>query len=113
MAIQALIGIPLLASFITSILSKLFEFFLKFFSKRVAIALVSITAMVSLTVGFFTAIKTIFTQIASVSPPFLNNAASLVVPDNFLACLTIMLSARLLRWGYEWNIKIIALRSQS
>jgi len=105
-----IIGVTFIATFISQMVTTLFTSWLQVATKRFFIIAAVLAAMATFVAGFFVAITSAINSIASVSPPLLNQAASLVVPDNFITLVTIQITARLLRFAYEWNVKVLQWR---
>lgn len=106
MPAPAILGIPLLASLIGSVIAGLMQFFAKYFSKKIAVILAAITAVVAVTGVFVVTIEGMFAAIEYAAPPELSNVF-LMVPSNFSACVGTIIGAKIIRWAYEWNVKII------
>lgn len=99
-----------LASFLGTIFTAIVSALMTHFSKRIAIILAVVAAIAALTTGFFLAIYSIASGLASVAPPFVLTAWSLIVPSNLTILISAMLTARVLRWVYDWNVKVIQYR---
>lgn len=107
MAIPVLAGLPWLAAVIAGIVSSVFSYAAKFISKRVAVVLVAIGLIAASTTAFIALVNSLVSSLSVVVPPFLSLAVSLVVPDNTAACVSVLISARIARWVYEWNVRVI------
>lgn len=105
MAAPALLGIPWLAAVIGSVISGLVSFFGKWFSKRVALTLAAVTAVVAVTAGFIGVIEGLIAAIQYAAPD--TAGWFLFIPGNFSACLSAIITGKIARWAYEWNVKII------
>lgn len=104
------IGVTFIATFLSQMVTTLFTSWLQVATKRFFIIAAVLAAMASFVAAFFVAISATINSIAMVSPPALNQAASLVVPDNFVTLVTIQITARLIRFAYEWNVKVLQWR---
>lgn len=93
---------PLLAAFFGSIFGKILDFFMKYFTRRVAMLPAVVVAITGLTATLFAAFTALLAGIDAVVPPQLS-AMSGIIPPNFTACLSAVSSARLLKWVYDWN----------
>ncbi|GHD52508.1 hypothetical protein SAMN05216429_106128 [Marinobacter persicus] len=102
---MALLGIPWLAGILGTALTGLIAFFGKFLTKKLAIVAAVITAAVSLTGAFLVTIEGIMAGIYYAMPTTGNWFAFL--PGNFSACVSAIVTAEIVRWVYDWNIKII------
>lgn len=106
-AIASLTRIPALVMFISVIMGNLISWFAKFFTKKVAMQLTIITAIVAATTVFFTAIKGAVGLIAIYTPPEVDQAVSMFIPDNASVCVSVYISCRLIRWAYTWQVRFI------
>lgn len=107
MAFPVIVGIPWLAGIIGGLFASLFGYFAKFLTKRLAVAAALISLIVAATTAFIALMKSLMASISAASPDFLGLAIQLVVPENAYACVSVMATARIARWAYEWNVKII------
>ena len=98
---------PLLASWLGSLLASLVSFFAVFLTKRIAIVVAVITAAAVLTGAFVAALQGLMIGIASATPTWLALGWGWLGPDNIDECAAAIISAHILRWVYYWNIKII------
>jgi len=105
-----ILGVTFLATFLSQIFTTLFTSWLQVVSKKFIIIAAVLAGMATIVAAFYVAIRATIDSIAMVSPPFLNQAASLVVPDNFVTLVTIQISVRLIRFAYEWNVKVLQWR---
>lgn len=103
-------GIPWLAGLIGGLFTAAVTFFTTYLSKRLAVTLVGVAAIAALTTAFATAISASISGLSIAAPAELTIALSWVVPTNFQSCASACLSARVLRWVYEWNVKIVQLK---
>lgn len=99
-----------LATFLGTLFTSVVTFFLTFMTKRLAFLAAVVAAITAVTVAFFAAIHLLMVSVIAIAPPYFAESVSFVVPSNFPFLLSVWLSARLLRWVYEWNVKIIQMR---
>lgn len=107
MALFALAGIPWLAGLIGGLFTSAFTFFAQYMTKRFAIIAASVVAIVTLTTTLFNGLYGLVGTLNLVLPPEIVGIAGHVMPTNGLACVTVLLSAKMARYAYDWNIKII------
>jgi len=107
MAIQFLVGIPWLASVIAAGFVAIFSWFLQFMTKRLALVGAAIVVVVALTTGLFAALEALVATIALAMPSEMAVATGLFLPANLTTCISVIVTAHLLRFAYEWNVKII------
>lgn len=103
-------GVMLIVSFITNILSSLFGIFLQFASKKFLIIASVLGVLATFVSAFYILIESMIEGIAFIAPAGLSQAASLVVPDNLAALTSIHITARIARFAYEWNVKVLQWR---
>lgn len=99
-----------LATLLGSLFTSIIQFFMNYVSKRLAIILAVVAAISGLTFGFFAAIVGLVSAISVVIPSEVSVGLSLVIPSNFLLCCSSILTAHVIRWVYEWNVKVIQFR---
>lgn len=107
MPIPVLAGIPWLAAVLGGIFSSLFAYFANFLTKRLAITAAVVAVIVAVTTAFFAAISAIVGGISAAAPAEVSIAAGLVIPSNATFCISSYMSALLLRWAYQWQVRII------
>ncbi len=110
MPFPLLAGIPWLASLIGGLFSGLVAFFAQYLTKRLAVVLVAISVLTTLTAAFSAALSALMTGLLIAMPPQLSQVLGWVVPSNFTACSGAIITGHLLRWVYEWNVKIVQLK---
>lgn len=110
MALPVLLGIPVLISAIGSFFAGLFAFFVSIVTRQVALKLLVIAGMASLTTAFLSAMAAFSNAISAVSPPFLSMALSWAIPPNFSLCVSTICSVYVTRWVYDWSIAKMATR---
>ena len=110
MPLPVLAGLPWLAGVIASAFAGLFAWFMTFVTKRFAIVAAGVVIIVSLTSSLYAALAALVSTLALTLPPTLVGNVGLFVPSNLGACVSIYVSARLLRWAYDWNVKIIQMK---
>lgn len=99
-----------IATFFGSLFTSVITFFFNYMTKRLAIVAAVVVVIAALTATFFAAVYTLMASVIAFSPPYLGVACSLVLPDNFSFIISVWLSARMFRWVYEWNVKVIQYR---
>lgn len=92
-----------LVSWLGGIFSGIVSFFAQFVSKRLAINLAVIAALVGLTVSFYNGIQLAIAGVSYAMPSSVAIGASWLVPSNLDTCISVMLGARVMRWVYEWQ----------
>ncbi len=96
-----------LGSLLVTLFTSLFTLFMQYASKRLLIIAAVVGAASVFTLGFFALMVALMHQISLSAPPFLSDALGLVVPANLPLIVSIVATARIARWAYEWNIKVL------
>jgi len=102
---MAILAIPWLATVIGTALTGLIGFFGKWLSKKFAVLAAVLTAAVAFTAAFLTGIQGLLSTIHYAMPSLGNWFAFL--PSNFSTCASVIVSAELMRWVYDWNVRVI------
>jgi hypothetical protein len=106
MPIPALAGIPWIASVVVGVFSSVIAFFATYLGRWIAIMAVFVTVVTALTYTFALGITELLIALQERSPSQLALVLSWFLPTNFSACLGAIWTARIMRWVYDWNIKI-------
>lgn len=104
-----LLGLPWLAGILITALGGVVGFFLKYFTHRLAVTLAVIAAITALTVTFVAVMAALQAGLGSLSE-YSGTYYHLLLPDDFGAIVGVYLSARLAKWVYGWNVKVVQLR---
>ena len=107
MALQYL-GLAALGTGIGSIITGLVTWFAQFMTKRLAVLATVITIIVSLTLAFIAAIEGILAGLTYVAPDL--SGAFAILPGNFSACVSAIVSAKLLKWAYGWHVSFVQMK---
>lgn len=81
MALPVLVGIPLLISALLKLGGYLFDFFIKYFARGIAVNLAWLVLIVGLYLGFAASVQAILSGIHFVSPPFVAKAMGMFLPE--------------------------------
>lgn len=108
MALPALAGVGWLAGLVANAFAALLVFFGKFFTARLAAVAAMIVAALALTAAFYVAIAGVIGLISPIAPPFFSDALGMFLPSNAKACISAIFSAFVLRWLYDWQVKILS-----
>jgi hypothetical protein len=110
MPLPVLAGIPWLVGILAGAFSAILGFFVKYFTKRFAFVLAAVALIAGITSAFFAAVLAFLSLITYVTPDPVVVAVSWVIPSNFPACATAIISAHFLKWVYAWQVKIIQMK---
>lgn len=111
MPLPALVGLPWLATLLIGAFTSLFAFLTQFVSKRLAIVLLVIAAITTLTTAFFVAISGLISGMSYAMPSFVGQGLGHIWPSNATACLSAIATGHVLRFAYEWNIRAARLKA--
>lgn len=104
------IAITFLATFLADIFTRSLGLVFEILTKRLLIIASCVTLLAAFVVGFYALMLTLINSISASLPPFFSAAASMVVPDNFIVIASIQITARIARFAYEWNVKVLQWR---
>lgn len=110
MAIFAVAGIPWLATILGSLFAALLSFFVKFVSKKFALTAAFVAGSLMLFGVFFAVIWGLLQTLSYVAPTEVGMAFRSIIPNNFVACTGAYLTARIARWVYDWNTRVLQFR---
>lgn len=99
-----------LATFLGSLFVELIKYFAKFTTKKLAVISAVVIAIGIVSTTFFVAILALALALLPQAPPMLIIGLSLVLPSNTVTCLSSIMTAHLLKWVYDWNVKVIQYR---
>lgn len=102
-----LAGIPWLAGLIGSLWASVFTFVATFVTKRIAFVIAAIVILSAITATLFAALTALIAGLAVATPDFITQAASMALPSNTDDCIVAYMTARLARYGYDWNVRIL------
>lgn len=110
MAIFAVAGIPWLASALGALFGGLVTFFVQFFTKKLALTAAFVTGSILLFGVFFGVIWSLLQAISFAAPAEIGMAFRAFIPNNFITCLGAYITARVARWVYDWNTRVLQFR---
>ncbi|MCC4795396.1 DUF5455 family protein [Vibrio lentus] len=99
--------LPALAAFLGGLATKVFELFFIRFSKQMAINLTVVTMIIGMATAASFTIYAMLTAIHFLVPPFLSQAWGFFVPDIAVPCVSTIMSARVMRWAWIWQMYTI------
>jgi Family of unknown function (DUF5455) len=99
-----------LGGVIAAFFAQLFVWFSQYVVKRVAIIAAAITIIGIVTTAFFASVYGLVSSLSLALPSEYVSHLGLFLPGNVTACLTIILSAKMLRFAYDMNIRIIQMK---
>jgi len=96
-----------LAGFIGSIFSGFIGWLSAYLGKRLAVTLAVVAAFTAATATFWAAAEALVFGLAVSVPADVVTVASWIVPPNLAVCIGALLSARLVRFAYDWNVRVL------
>jgi hypothetical protein len=106
-SIASVARLPALAAFLGGIFAQVVGLFATKFTISTAIQVGAIASIVGLTLILLVAFKTLMFGLTAAFPPFYSQAMSLIIPTNLLPCLTAIMSAKIVRWVWIWQVYFI------
>lgn len=111
MALPALLGSSWLGALLVGAFTSLFTFLTQHLSKRLAIVLLVLGAIATLTTAFFLAIGGLISGISHTMPSFVALGLGHIWPSNGQACMAAIGTGHVLRFAYEWNVKAARMKA--
>lgn len=99
--------LPALAAFLGGLASQILTFLATRFTRTVAINLTIVTMIIGLAYVTSLGIYTALTGLSYVIPDWMDKAFGFFVPNNAVPCVSVILSARLMRWVWEWQAWVV------
>lgn len=99
-----------LANLLGVVISVVIGFFLQVFTKRLALVAIVLAGIAALVVAFFAAIIGLVNLLSPALHPIIVQGSSLFIPDNVPLILSTIMTARVLRFAYEWNVKFLQMK---
>lgn len=100
-----------LATWIGSLFAGVAGYLAAFVSKRLAVRVLVLTVMVTLTAGLYQTLSTAMASLAVSVPQWVIIGASWVLPSNLTTVISVVVGARLARWVYDWQITAASLKA--
>ncbi|MBN8781353.1 DUF5455 family protein [Thiobacillus sp.] len=99
-----------LITFLASLLGSLAGFFGKWMTKKLAIATAAVALFATMTLAMVVALSALISGINAAVPATICQLTSLI-PDNGPAVLSAVISAKLIRFTYDWHTENLRLMS--
>jgi BarA-like signal transduction histidine kinase len=103
-------GVPWLAGVIGSAFASISAFLSVYLFKRLAIITAASIVIVGLTLALFAAVTAGLSGILVAVPSQLAVGAALLLPDNLSACISVLVSTRLLLHAYDWQVRFVQMK---
>ncbi len=102
-----------LGTFLISVFISLVGWLAKFVTKKVAIYLAATGSIMALSAGFYAVGYGLISTLLSYTPSYVDQALSLVMPNNVGTCFSVIVSTRVARWVYVWNYQYIQMNAMT
>ncbi|MCL9783238.1 DUF5455 family protein [Vibrio sp. S4M6] len=102
--IAGALSIPAAAMFFGNLAAQMIAWFAAKVTKQAAINLTIIILVIGLAASVAAGIYALLAGISYLTPPFLSDAFSFFVPNNAIPCFSACVSARFIRWVWEWQV---------
>lgn len=96
-----------IVAWIATVATAFFVYLTTMMTKRLALALVAITVILSLALAFFLAIKAMIYSITVMTPDYIQNGINCIIPSNLVPCLSLVLGARIARQVYQFKVSFV------
>lgn len=107
MAVPVTLGFGFLASFLATVIGKLVEWLVKYFSKRAAIVIACIGVYLGLVGGVALLIQGILGGLNVALPGDLAQGIAMIAPSNFAACVSAIYSTKVALWIFDQKTKLL------
>lgn len=105
----AMLGIPVLISFLSGVITSVIGFLFQFFTKRVIQAAVFVSSFLLLVIGFVKASFSLLDKVVTILPPEISDAISLILPENAFFCISAILSIKVALFIFDVKNRVITL----
>lgn len=105
----ALLGIPALISFISSIVGSVIAYIVQSLSKRIIKSGLLISAFLGLVIALITGCLSLLSDAISTLPTEITEPMSLIIPDNAHICLSAIISLKVSVFIFDIKNRIITL----
>lgn len=102
---------PMLATLVVSLFGSIASFFGLQLAKKTIFATAAIAAGLVLTLAMFAAIQGLLVGIVYIFPPWAGGWFVAVIPSNAVACVGAIISAKLARFVYDYNMENLKIAS--
>lgn len=95
--------------FLAGLFGSLVSFFGQWMTKKAAAGTAAVAALTAFSVGFWVALKALMAGVLVAAPSLC--ALSWLIPSNAAACVSVIVSASVVRAVYDWHIENIKVLS--
>ncbi len=95
------------ATFLAGLAGEIVRLFARWFTRRTAIQLGIVAAVVSLAAAVFVTIKLSIAAVSLVVPSYVRQGLDMCIPANFSYCFSLVAGAKIVRWVWIWKVHFI------
>lgn len=107
MPVPVLLGLPWLAGVLSSAFGVIVSFFAAYITKRLAIVAAGIVLITAATGVFWAAMQALIAGLMLTFPVEYTMGAALFAPSNLDESVSILVTAKLLRYAYDWKVRLM------
>ena len=100
-------------AFLSGIFGSVVAWLGQWFTKKVAMAMAASATFIALTLAMWAALKAIVAGLSFAVPGVVSTYFAMAIPENFSACVSALLAARMARTIYDWHVENLKLISMS
>lgn len=105
-----LAGIAWLATALFSLITGLVAFLVGYLTKRFLIVAAAVVVIIALTAAMWAGLESLVSGITSSMPSAIQAGVNMMMPSNLTACIAIIIAAKLLKYAYDWNVRVVQMK---
>lgn len=106
-------GLAWLGSLIAGLFPMLVDFFARWVTKKTLMMAAYYAAYSALTAGVFSTVEVSISALSPSLPTNYHLAAGLMLPSNSYACLAAVITAYVVRWVYDYQVKLLDISTRT
>src|SRR5688572_12708232 len=99
-----------IAAFFSNLFTGVVTWLAQWFTRRFARVAAGITLIVAGTAALMITLKGLLVGISFVVPDIAAQAAGHVIPDNALLCFSSIVTAKVVKWTYDWSTRMTMMK---
>lgn len=100
-------------AFLSGIFGSVVAWLGQWFTKKVAMAMAASATFIAMTLAMWAALKGMVAALSVAVPSVVTSYFAMAIPENFAACVSALLAARMARTIYDWHVENLKLISMS
>ena len=113
MPAPAILGMAALGASLGGVVVAVVDFLARFIAKKLAVTAVAVAAVMIVVSAFVTTMYGFAAGVNASVPGEILQYGGLLLPSNVDEAFTILIGARLAKWVYAWNVRIIEWKVKS